>query len=61
MTERDKGTPKAAPERSAAGRERQAARKARLAARLRDNLGRRKAQRRGRTGDGAPEDDKDGG
>jgi len=57
MAKRDKGPPKAAPERSAAGRERQAARQARLAARLRDNLGRRKDQRRGRAAAGGPEDE----
>ncbi len=55
---RQKGPGRAEPELSGAGGRRKAARTARLASRLRDNLGRRKAQRRAREREAAAEDDK---
>ncbi len=59
MAKRQKDPPRAAePELSGAGGRRKAARAARLASRLRDNLGRRKAQRRAREREAAAEDDK---
>ncbi len=58
MAKRDKRPRGTEPELSGAGGRRKAARTARLAERLRDNLGRRKAQRRGREREASTEDDK---
>ncbi len=55
---RQKGPRGTEPKLSGAGGRRKAARAARLASRLRDNLGRRKAQRRAREREAAAEDDK---
>ncbi len=58
MSKRDEGRRTTEPALSGAGGRRKAARAARLASRLRDNLGRRKAQRRAREREAAAEDDK---
>jgi hypothetical protein len=58
MVKRDKRPRGTQPALSGAGGRRKAARAARLASRLRDNLSRRKVQRRAREREASAEDDK---